>query len=541
MRAIVLSVLGLVAGTSCACIAMAQDQAQPTEIQPATQTTTATPADQSKESEPSKQPLNYVCPLIQLFSQVPNPDYPLTPVREQFAEAWKRDYPLLVLDLKTRHLYWAPKADVDLVRIEYQGFAPQVTTTDNVIVLICNAMQGDGSTINASSVVVNGPDANVPLGLDQGQPRYRIHRMFLLDAAKGNDITRVDFVGPTITKGQVAQDFQAKQYESQLAQDNAAIERDTANLAVDNAAINPNEKDPAKAASAKAKVAVDQANLISDQAKLAADSAAGKTTDRVTDTIATVLVERHRVIHFSAGGGLLFTWGRSTNFSTLTVPTTVTTTTTVSSTTVLTGTTTPIGSNSQSTSAVTNGTANFATGTLMDRPQINGIAGLTWYLFGHDTFPVNQNGGYTVTYSSKSLKGSFGLFFGTSVSSLGNFTVAPALEVMPGIQLFAGPSWYSRPSQPSNVTACSGIGMSPSFAGPTTPASTQTQSVPGPPATTATTTTIVTTTTTNGCTNGDKATLLAGSNIPTQSHYATAFAFGLVFNTNLFKAFSGIK
>lgn len=448
-RAVVVFLLTLVAGAGCVRNAMAQDE-----------------------------PLHTVCPSTNLFTDPAQ--FPNSPVPHEFAKAWKRGYPLLVLDLEKKYLYWAERADAMLVQIQYQGFAPQVTTTDNVIVLICKATFGDGSKINASAYAVNGPEMNEAVSkLEFTNPPSKgnqIDRMFLLDTAKGNDITRVEFVGPTLVKGKVA---------------------------------------------------------------------TTKSGDPIIDTIATVLVERHRIIRFSAGGGLLFTYGRSTNFSTLTVPTTVTTTTTVSSTTVLTGTTTQVGSNSQSTPAVTNGTANFAIGTLMDRPQINGIAGLTWYPFGHDTFPVNKKNRPTITYSSNSLKGSFGVFFGTSVSSLGNFTVAPAYEVRPGIQLFAGPSWYSRSSLPANVTACSGFtmgpsGMSPSFAGPTT-TSTQTQSVPGPPATTTTTTTTITIAMTNGCANGDKATLLAGSNLPTQSHYATAIAFGFVFNTNLFKAFSGIK
>ena len=238
----------------------------------------------------------------------------------------------------------------------------------------------------------------------------------------------------------------------------------------DQAAVNSQEKDAARAAAANAKVLIDRANLEADQAKRASDDTAGVATDKVTDTIATVFVDRHKVIHFSAGGGLLFTMGRSRNYSILTVPTTVTTTTTISSTTVLTGTTTVNGSNSQTTPVVTSGTASFAYSTQMDRPQINAIAGLTWYPFGHDTFPASKANGYAVTYASHSLKQSLGLFFGTSASSLGNFTVAPAAEIRPGIQVFAGPSWYSRPYLPSNIAACSGYGPSASYAGPTTTA-----------------------------------------------------------------------
>jgi hypothetical protein len=543
-RAVLVFLLSLVAGVSCIHKAMAQGGVQPAEPQQ---------VDQPREPQqiaPTADPrraapvtLTSICPHTDLFSEIKTVNDPnsQSPVRQQFSKPWQKEFPLLVLNLMTKSLYWTQRYSDPLVQISYQGVAPRVATTENVIVLICNARQGDGSTVNATPVVVNGPDANDGLfALDGGAPAGQIDRMFLLDGAKGNDIMRVDFVGPTITKGLVAKNFQDEQYKSQLAQDQVAIEKDQANLAADQAAINPQEQDHAKAGAAQAKVTIDRATLEADLAKRHADAAASRTTDKVTDTIATVFVERHKVIHFSAGGGLLFTVGRSRSYSVLTVPTTVTTTTTISSTTVSTGTTTIIGSNSQTTPAVTNGTANFAFSTLIDRPQVNGIAGLTWYLFGHDTFPVSEEQGYAVTYASHSLKESLGLFFGTSVSSLGNFTVAPAIELRPGIQVFAGPSWYSRPYLPSNITACAGYGTSTPYAGPMTTA-TQTQSVPGPPATTTTTTTTVTVSTTNGCANGDAATMLSGSNLPTQSHYVTAFAFGLVFNTNLFKAFSGIK
>jgi hypothetical protein len=583
-RIVLIFLLSLVTGEGSIHKATAQGGAQPVALQqpaapaeaqpvapPGKPQPVGLPADSQQEAAAAPPHiLTDICFDTSLFSNW----YPrtLTP-KKLSAKAWERAFPILVMNLRspTHDLYWTPREDLPLIPITYQAFSPRIATTDNLIVLICNARQGDGSTINATPVLVNGPDAAVAAAAAANHagkklPPGYIDRMFLLDAAKGNDIVKVDFQGQTATKGNVPINFQAAQYQSQLLQDQAAIDRDQANRAADQIAAQAadadaaqaakaaeEEKDPAKIAAAQAnaesakvkdaaaqaKVAIDNANLKADTAKRDADFTASQTTDRVTDTIATVFVERHKVIHFSAGAGLLFTEGRSTNYSMLTVPTTVTTTTTISSTTVLTNTTTVVGSNSQTTPVTTTGTANFAFGTLLDRPQINGIAGLTYYPFGHDTFPVSQRKGDAITYSTWDWK-SLGLFFGTSVSSLGNFTVAPAYEVLPGIQVFAGPSWYSRSYLPSKITACSGYGTSASYAGPMTTA-TQTLLAPGPPPTTTTTTTTVAVATTNGCANGDTASALSGSTVQTQSHYVTAFAFGFLFNTNLFKAFSGIK
>jgi len=412
--------------------------------------TGVTPANaQLLEAPP---PYASVCSHTHLFSTSAR-------VAANFSSGWKRRFPLLILNLQTKALYWAPNYLAGLEQLNYQGFAPHISTTDNVLVLVCNAQQGDNSSASFSYVQVNGSDA---LAAAAAAANYEppagalLDRLYILDAAKGNDITRVDFIG-------------------------------TSNK----------------------------------------------------DTIATVLIERHRVIHFSAGGGVLLSEGTSSNISLLTVPTTTITTSTVNATVASGSTTTS--STTSTTPATTTGSASFAYVVRNTRPQVNGIVGLTWYLFGHDTFPVSKARGNAVTYSSYSAKQSLGLFLGTSVSSLGNFTVGPALEVRPGIQLFAGTTWYSKSFLPTNVSACSGYGTSAAYQpySPTTSSSAVVSA--GPPQTTTTTTTTVTASTTNGCINGNVATPLGGSNLPTSSKYEPSFSFGLLFNTNLFKAFSGIK
>jgi hypothetical protein len=40
--------------------------------------------------------------------------------------------------------------------------------------------------------------------------------------------------------------------------------------------------------------------------------------------------------------------------------------------------------------------------------------------------------------------------------------------------------------------------------------------------------------------NGDKATLVGGSTVPTQTNLSRSWGFAIVFNTNLFKSFAGL-
>lgn len=255
------------------------------------------------------------------------------------------------------------------------------------------------------------------------------------------------------------------------------------------------------------------------------------------DPVANVIVERHQRIRFSAGGGMLLTFATPTNYSIASVPATVTTTTsTTTVTTSSTGTTTT----NTTTPVATNSTAEYVLGTQGDSPQLNGVAGLTFYPFGHDTFPVAGRR-FTTNYAFYRPYQDIGLFVGTSVSSLGNFAVVPAFEVYPGIQLFLGPTWWSKTSLQPNITACSGYGTSPSFQWQPTETTMSTSTTTGSSPSTTTTTTTVSATATSGCANGDKASILAGSAVPTQNSLQRSWGFGFVFNTNLFKAFSGLS
>jgi len=258
------------------------------------------------------------------------------------------------------------------------------------------------------------------------------------------------------------------------------------------------------------------------------------------DTLATALVERHQVIHYSAGGGLLLIRGTQNTYSNITVPSVLTTTTSVSTTVTTNGSVT--GTTASSTTATAAGTFTNVFGQAGSALQVTDVAGATWYPFGLDTFPVSRHHGLAVSYSTFDPLRSLGLFLGTSVSSLGNFTVGPTYEPFAGIQLYAGTTWWNKNTLLPNVTPCSGYGNSASFT--VAPASTNTSTTS---ATASGTTTVTTTTTTiattaiSGCKNGDQATIVSGTTPPTQSNLKPAFSFGIVFNNNLFKSFSGLK
>ncbi len=366
-------------------------------------------------------------------------------------------------------LFWKEEGDgVALSPINNPGFVAKVYTTEKVLVLICNAKFGDGSSMSETSVVVTGPDDTgvTPQGAKlAGVQLSSMDRLYVLDATKvtNNSLERVTF---------------------------------------------------------------------------SVDTGTGDGPGKGSDTVATVLLERHKIIHFSAGGGILTVNAPSNAYSVISVPTVITTTNTASTTTLTNGVNT--GTNSSTTVSTVSGTASYVLSQKQSNQQYSGIAGLTWYPFGHDTYPVTNQHGLTLTQSAYSPKGSFGIFVGTSVSSFGNFTAAPSYEFFPGVQVFAGLTLRSKTTLSQGITACTGYGTGPSFSSaPSSTNTSQTSTTASGTTTTTTTTTITTTSTTSGCSNGDKVSLFSGTTAPTQTATTPAFSFGLVFNTNLIKAFSG--
>jgi len=143
-----------------------------------------------------------------------------------------------------------------------------------------------------------------------------------------------------------------------------------------------------------------------------------------------------------------------------------------------------------------------------------------------------------------------GIFLGASVNNFGNFTGGLAYEVFPGVQVMAGSTFWSKTSLAPNIKACSGYGTSaPYTVAPTSTEDnvtvTYTQATTGMSPTPSNNTitdakTTITTSATSGCANGDTATMISGTTVPTQSAYKPAFSFGIIFNSNLSKAFSSI-
>jgi hypothetical protein len=140
-----------------------------------------------------------------------------------------------------------------------------------------------------------------------------------------------------------------------------------------------------------------------------------------------------------------------------------------------------------------------------------------------------------------------GIYLGTSVNNFGSFTVGPTYEFYPGMQFLTAATLHSKQTLLPGVVACSGLGTSPSYPNP--PNSTQyditttyTAATSSAPSNTTVSETKNSTKTSvqSGCLNGDRATLISGTSIPTQSGYVPALSIGIIFNSNLMKAFSSI-
>lgn len=357
-------------------------------------------------------------------------------------------------------LYWLEARSNQATQISNPGFLTPVFTTEKVLVLICNATFGDGSSMNDTVVAVNVTDQNeVQSKSLPSQQVSTLDRLYVLDASKVKN--------------------------NSLHSVNIILSKDKDN----------------------------------------------------SDTLATVVLARHKMVHFSAGGGLLVINGSSTSYTATSFPTTITTVTTQNSTTVTGGVTTA--SSTQTSSAITSGTASYALAQRGSPQSINAVAGVTFYPFGYDTFPLKKKGFGTVAYSTYTLR-ALGLFVGTSANAFGNFTVAPAYEISPGVQLYAGLTMRNKTSLLPGVVACSGFGTSPSFAAqpPATTSSTSSSTSAGV-TTVITNSTSTTVSMTSGCSNGDKASIITATSAPTRTETKPAFSFGILFNTNLLSHFTG--
>jgi hypothetical protein len=449
--------------------------------------------------------------------------------KKSFSKNWQRRYPVLVFDASATDqnaLYWKP-AEVEVTEpmtvLGLRGFSPLIYTTENLLVLVCNAKLGDSSSSDESSITVTpGDEITGQFHMATVDNEQTVDRIYLIQPVKDNTLTRVNFYVASPKK-----DGDAQQEKSGKPVDQ---KHDT------------------------------------------------NTQPPNTDVIAWALVERHRMSHYSVGGGAIFTRSSPVTYSGITTPTTITTQTCIAKLTTVTlnststnpssgylGSFDPCLTNPPSsfqmnvnsytyesniTTGTTSGTANYVQGVKAGNWQVDALAGLTVYPLGRDTFPINMGKGFAVPYGFRNPSwNSLGLYIGSSVNNFGTFAVGPAFEFYPGMQLFTGVTMWNKTTLQSSVTACSGYGTSPSFSIP--PNSTQYDvSIAYTPATTGTTTTpsnttimetknSITTTAKSGCANGDTATLISGTTAPTQSGYKAAFSMGILFNSNLMKAFSG--
>jgi hypothetical protein len=235
------------------------------------------------------------------------------------------------------------------------------------------------------------------------------------------------------------------------------------------------------------------------------------------------LMERHRWANFAISGGFLGVRFTNTTYSALTLPVTAVTTTVTTTSLPSTPPTVTIG-------APVLTMANYAFKTVNGPIQSTATAGITWYLFGHDTYPITRLrklGPFLSSYTYRRTQERFGVFIGTSVSSLGNFTLGPSFDIVPGLQLYSGVVLENRSTLGADFIPCTAV--APVVA---TTSSTASQTSPGG----ITTTTTVTTQTTTNCANTN-ATVFSNTTIPSNSELKPAWGFGIILNNALWKNF----
>jgi hypothetical protein len=251
------------------------------------------------------------------------------------------------------------------------------------------------------------------------------------------------------------------------------------------------------------------------------------------------LVQPHKVVHFVATGGAFAAHEPTESYAAKQLPTTLLTN--INSTV----TTTPAsGMSSTSTTnntTVTNGTEYVPYRSDVQRWHPGAIVGITWFPGGLDTYSYSprRHGQMTTTsFSEQSIK-NLGLFLGSTVNTSGTFTFGPAYEITPGIEFLVGGTLLSSDSLSLGVTPCRGVGTI--LTSNTAPASTVSTDITDPMTGTRTVTKTTTTVTTQtNCNNAD-ATVLVDTTVPTQSNTRVGFTFGILLNSNLFKAFGWVK
>jgi hypothetical protein len=234
------------------------------------------------------------------------------------------------------------------------------------------------------------------------------------------------------------------------------------------------------------------------------------------------------IVHFVATGGLMAQEGHSHGYGVEALTTSVLTTTST--------TYTPVGSAPflTVTSAITPGTESFAYVTDNENWHFGALLGLTYFPYSRDTFGnrLQRKDGHMRLWDRP--RGPFykdlGFFLGTTVNTAGTFVGALSYEVVPGVEMYAGLSNFSTNKLSTGIIPCNSLSLGGStYNAPPNILPTQKD----PTGTLINTTIQVSTSSTCGNSN---ATPITGTTAPTSTTGAFAPAFGILLNSNLFKA-----
>jgi hypothetical protein len=532
----------------------------------------------------------------------------------------KNDIPAKPPPASDPALYWKPghrsMGGRAFVRLDPKSFTPISYTTEPLIVLTCNAGPGSPDNPTDEQSTISVPDDTRSEGvmqaekanadLVQSQPPQKPKTLEELKAQIKKDKEQIRTIeGKRRAADKAAGDTPAESRYTPTEQFDLVLLDSVADNSMTyiyfhkSGAVESNNTKPGAAAPkvmTASKASTDTTTAgpggsggSKGNTKKKTQDTDGTKADTTTDTtpvIAWAIIERHKVVHYSIGGGFVVFRATQQTYAVNAVQSTTSTQNCVGKLlTSLTGATGPMGppQNADGTpgyafdpcsgaiptitgaptgttvssyeSNVTNGsvsgTTSYIFGTKGQPWQIDAVPGLTVYPFGHDTYYPSIGRGFDPLYGIEHPWNSLGIFLGTSVNTFGNFTPALTYEVFPGVQIMAGATIWQRNKLASNLIPCSGYNQSPLFAiQPTTteddtavsftPSST-TNGVTTPSMNTVTDTkTKVSTSLVSGCANGNIATIFSGTTPPTQQVYNPAFSFGFLFNTNLSKAFSGV-
>jgi hypothetical protein len=249
---------------------------------------------------------------------------------------------------------------------------------------------------------------------------------------------------------------------------------------------------------------------------------------------------RKLLVHFVATGGAFAAHEPTESYTAQQLPTTVITTVISTVTTTPTSGTPTTSTTNESTT--TTGTENLPFRSDDTKWHTGAVVGITWFPAAMDTYSYGPRSEWRYDSFRENFAHSFrnlGFFLGSTVNTSGTFTFGPAYQVSPGIEVLVGGTLLSSDSLDSGASSCHGLGsaLTSNTAPPSTVNDTAVDPTSGTETSTMTTTTVTTET---HCINAD-ATVLSDTNVPKQTDTRVGFSFGILLNSNLFKAFGWTK